>query len=168
MPDESAALDDAAREPARAFWILDEAAQLRALAEARPFTFPLGVAEALLSVLVIIASAAVLVGRPGAAKLAKQVFAAMAALSIATFALTYTMQTKYVESLKRMTSTMELPKWTAYAMPIAPYKGLIRMLGFQLLPLGLAALALRSARSRAFLEGPREEAPRPIDDEDEL
>lgn len=168
MPDESTALDEANRDPSRGFWVLDETAQLRAIAETRKVMFPLGVAEAILSMLLVIASAGVLAGRPGSPRFAKQVFAASAALSIATFALTYPMQAKYVESLKRTTSSMELPKWTSYVLPIAPYKGLIRALAFQLVPLGLAALALRSARSRAFFDDVRENQPRAIDDEDEL
>lgn len=168
MPDESSALDEAGRDPTRAFWVLDEVAHLRAIAEARRFTFPLGVGEGLLSVLVIVASAAVLVGRPGSARIARQVFVAYGAFAIAAFALTYPMQAQYVESLRRTAATVELPKWTTYVLPVAPYKGLIRLVGFQLLPIGLGLLAMRSARSRAFLDQPREVEERPIDDEDEL
>lgn len=168
MPDESSAIDEAGRDPARAFWVLDEVAHLRAIAEARRVTFPLGVAEGLLSVLVIVASAAVLVGRPGSARIARQVFVAYAAMAIASFALTYPMQAQYVESLRRTAQTVELPQWTSYVLPVAPYKGLIRLLAFQLLPVGLGLLAMRSGRSRAFLEQTREVEERPIDDEDEL
>ncbi|MFO0618156.1 MAG: hypothetical protein U0414_36525 [Polyangiaceae bacterium] len=168
MPDEAAALDEAARDPGHALLILDESAQLRALAEARRVTFPLGVAEAIVSALLILMSAGVLVGRPGAPRLARQVLAVAAALSIATFVLTYPMQAQYVESLRRTAAQAELPRWASWFLPMTPYKALIRMLALQLVPLGLAALALRAERSRAFFEEARVVDERPIDDEDEL
>lgn len=168
MPDEAAAIDEATRDRGRGLWILDEAAQLRSIAEARRVTFPIGVAEALLSMLLIAASAGVLVGRPGSPRLARQALLAYAAFAIASFAITYPMNANYVESIRRMTAALELPRWTTYVLPVTPYRGLIRLFAVQLIPLGLAALAMRSSRSRAFFDQAQSVEERAVDDEDEL
>jgi hypothetical protein len=131
------------------------AARLRAMADGRDRTFPLGIAKMLLGGLLVIASGMALSGRRGARNLAFQALAANFALGLIDYGMTREVRGMWIAAVVQAKATMPslLPEheilmnarwlwWTERARFALVDVGI----------LGMAALALSSHRTRAYFD----------------
>ena len=115
-------------------------------------TFPLAVAQALLSGLLVVASGLAMGGRRGARSLALQALGANAILVILTFLLTPFQRAAYLEGVLHAVESLP-PAQRELATPAILQWGLrIRLLIFDLGVFAVAALALTRARTRTYFE----------------
>ncbi|HEY4122938.1 MAG TPA: hypothetical protein VGM56_33970 [Byssovorax sp.] len=127
--------------------------QLQAIADARDTTFPLAVAEALLSGLLVVASGFAMSGRKGARSLAVQAIAVNALYLVAEYALTPGIRAAWVETFARTAEALPKPNDYAIFASREFLWGLDRArLGIHLGALGLGALALTRSRTKAFFD----------------
>jgi hypothetical protein len=118
-------------------------------------TFPLSVAEVILSGLLVIASGLAMGGRRGARGLALQAIAANAALAILAFALTPFVRTAYIDGVLKVAAGLTLP---APQREVLSDAGLIqwafriKLAVFDLGVLALGALALTRGRTKQYFE----------------
>jgi predicted lysophospholipase L1 biosynthesis ABC-type transport system permease subunit len=129
--------------------------QLRSLLSHPHIAFPLAVAQMLLSGLLVVASGLAMGGRRGARSLALQALGANALLVVATFALTPFQRAAYIEGVLHAVESVTLPDpqremLTTPAM--LQWVLRIRLVMFDLVVLGLGALALTRARTKTFFE----------------
>ena len=124
-----------------------------ALADARDTTFPLAVAEALLSGLLVVASGFAMSGRKGARSLAVQAIGVNAVYLILEYALTPAIRAAWVETFARTAEAMPKPNDYAIFTSREFLWGLDRArLAVHLGVLGLGALALTRPRTKAFFD----------------
>jgi hypothetical protein len=125
--------------------------QLRALLVHPRVSFPLAVAEVLLSGLLVVASGLAIGGRKGSRSLALQALAANAVLVVATFALTPFQRAAYVEGFLSAVDAASLsaPQREAYTPDNLAWIARSRF-ALDLVVLALGALALTRRRTRDF------------------
>lgn len=147
----------AGRIPATNFKGMESAALellVSVLAHAK-ITFPLAVAYALLSGLLVVSSGVAMSGRRGGRSLALQAVLANAALAILAYALTPFARAAYAEGVAR--AALELPRPAsgeeAAVMGVASWwVWRLKLIFIDLGPLVLAAFALTRARTKAFFD----------------
>ena len=125
--------------------------QLQALAAAHRITFPLAVAEILLSGLLVIASGLAMTGRRGARSLALQALTANALLTVVSFFLTRRMWAGWLEEAIRITLTLptDMPERAAFIhmLPLRDKLQLVEVVLF-----GLGVFALTRGRAKRFFD----------------
>ncbi len=157
MPDDAAPLEVARQSPEDPEKVMEyvSAVRLRALAEHRDRTLPLGVARGLLSLLLVMASAMVLSGRPGARSLALQALGANALFSVANYVLTQDMRDQWIGALANANLGVARPE-LGWVDPRAPqfwyWMSRMELAVFELGVPAVASITLVSKRTRAFLE----------------
>jgi hypothetical protein len=154
VPDAAAALH------AGTPWEMSEYAALQALkamlVNAR-VTYPLAVAEVILSGLLVVASGLAMGGRKGARSLALQAIGANALLAIAAYALTPAVRAAYIEGFLHAVDAVEAvntpaPHREALASPaMLQWVFRVKLLLFDV-ALGLGALALTRPRTKVYFE----------------
>jgi hypothetical protein len=141
--------------------VVIQAARIKAMAEVQDVTFPLNAAKLLLSGLLIVASGLAMAGRPGTRPLALQVVLANAALAIVDYALTRTVRSAWIDAAARAGAMLPqaLPQ-RDMMMDHATWWWLerIRFVFFELGAFVLAALSLRSRRTKAYFDAVAEAA----------
>lgn len=170
MPDEVAALEQAKAkvDPVEGAVEFTGAANMRAIAEARSVMMPISIGRVLLSLLLVASSAMVLAGRRGARSFALQVLAANALFALAAYALTMGMREGWISAAVR--GSAEIASGASATTPsgepsFAPvvlewfrspsfwyWAARIKLVVLELGVLALAALAVTSRRTRAFLD----------------
>jgi hypothetical protein len=128
---------------------------LRAMLANARITFPLSVAEAILSGLLVVASGLAMGGRKGSRSLALQALCANALLAIAAFLLTPAVRAAYVDGVLRAVDTVTLPppqREVLTNVGIIHWAFRIKLVIFDLGALALGALALTRARTKAYFE----------------
>jgi hypothetical protein len=127
---------------------------VRATLENPRVTFPLAVAEILLSGLLVIASGLAMGGRRGARGLAMQAILANAAFAALAFALTPFVRAAYVDGVLKALDTLSLPEPQREALvtPGFYHWGMRLRFALHLTGLALAALALTRDRTKTFFE----------------
>jgi hypothetical protein len=125
--------------------------QLRALLLHPRVSFPLAIAEVLLSGLLVVASGLAIGGRKGARGLALQALAANAVLVVVAFALTPFQRAAYVEGFLAAVDTANLtaPQREAYTPANLVWIARSRV-ALDLFALALGALALTRTRTKDF------------------
>lgn len=144
------------------------AARQRAVAEARSRTFPLAVAQALLSLLLVVGSVSTLAGRRSARSLVTQALVANALLALLYYALTRNLRGAYIDEVARAGPELFGRK----DEHVSPYALLwwserIKLVVFELGSLGLAFLAVHAKRSRAYFDSTTRAEPTRASDSDE-
>ncbi len=127
--------------------------QMRALLAYARLTFPLAIAETILSALLVVASGLAMGGRRGARSLALQAIGANALLAALTFALTPAVRAAYIDGVLRAVDTVALPPGdrAIFVNPRAIQWLLrIKFVTYDLGTLALGALALTRARTRTY------------------
>lgn len=115
--------------------------------------FPLAVAEAILSGLLLVASGMALTGRRGGRSLALQAVGANALLAVAAYTLNPFAWNAYVGELVRAAPGLPSPDREIYGNAAALFWiRRIKLLTLDLGPLAFAALALTRKRAKAFFE----------------
>lgn len=150
-PDDAAVLESTrGRSDSAAVKEYTNAVITRALIDHRKRTLPLSVGQAILSLLLVSASAMILSGRPGARSYALQVFGANAVFYLVDFALTQEFREQWVGALARA----ELGDSAAWGMtPAKVYTWVNRAVVSLHVMVALGGvLALLSKRTQAFLE----------------
>jgi hypothetical protein len=122
--------------------------ELRAMLTCSRVTFPLAVAEVLLSGLLVVASGLAMGGRQGARGLALQAVGANALLAVTAFALTPALRAAYSDSLLRAAEQLPVPSGER---AMFANLGLIQW-GMRVGALGLAAVALTRTRTKTYFE----------------
>jgi hypothetical protein len=124
------------------------------LAHAR-VAFPLSVAEVILSGLLVVASGLAMGGRRGSRGLALQAIGANAVLMVASFLLMPAVRAATVDGMLRAAEVSALPPpFRAWMGSRTVLEGLFRLklVLFDLGPLGLGVLALTRARTKTYFE----------------
>lgn len=172
MPDEVAALEQAKAkvDPVQGAVEFTGAANMRAIAEARRIMMPISIGRVLLSLLLVASSAMVLAGRRGARSFALQVLAANALFAIAAYVLTMEMREGWISVAVRGSGEIAEASSAATASPNGEptaaalfldgmrtpsfwyWAARIKLVLLEIGVLGLAALAVTSKRTRAFLD----------------
>lgn len=171
MPDEVAALEaaKAKADPVEGAVEFTGAANMRAIAEARRVMMPISVGRVLLSLLLVASSAMVLAGRRGARSFALQVLAANALFAVAAYALTMDMRQGWISAAVRGSGEIAEASGAAAAASGEPtmvpvflqwlrtpafwyWAARFKVVVLEVGVLGLAALAVSSKRTRAFLD----------------
>lgn len=137
------------------FAALIRAAELSSMFAHRHVAFPLGIAEAMLGGLMVLASGMAMGGRKGARSLAIQALAANALFAIAAFTLTRGMRAGWIEVVTRAAEALPpgSPQRGAFANGQAlVWVTRIKLGFFDLGPLALGLLALTRARTRSFFD----------------
>lgn len=156
MPDEVAALELAksAADPVQGLNQYRVTAQLRAVAELGKTMMPLSIAQVLLSMALVAASAMMLAGRPGARPFALQALGLNGLFAIVSYALTQEVRARWIGSVVQASRTMDLPPqfeetWRSPRF----WHGLAgaQLVVFELGILVLAALAVLAPRTQQFL-----------------
>jgi hypothetical protein len=127
---------------------------LRSILENPRVTFPLAVAEVILSGLLVVASGLAMGGRRGARSLAIQAILANAAFAVVAFALTPFERTAYIEGVLRAVDQLQLPPPQREALASAQvfaWAWRVRLV-LHLGALSLGALALTRGRTKSFFE----------------
>ena len=148
-------------DPVQAIPLVIQAARLKAMGEAQDVTFPLNAAKLLLSGLLILASGMAMGGRPGVRLLAVQAVAANALLAAVDYALTRSVRIAWIDAAARAGEMLphDLPQ-REVLMSHATWWWLerIRFVVFELGSFALAALSLRTRRTRAYFDAVAEAA----------
>jgi hypothetical protein len=155
MPDDVAALEEATRTPEGVVKYV-EAVELRAVAEHHDRTLPLGIARAMLSLLLVVVSAMVLAGRPSARSTALQVLGANAVFGVVEYALTLELRAQWIGALAR--SELDPARYHAGPLLSPSFWYWASRLHLAAVEVGLpaaAALAVLSKRTQAFFEAAR-------------
>jgi hypothetical protein len=129
--------------------------QMRALLAYARLTFPLAVAETLLSALLVVASGLAMGGRRGARSLALQAIGANALLAALAFALTPAVRAAYIDGVLHAVEAVALPA-ADRALLVNPraIQWLLRLkfVVYDLGSLALGALALTRARTKTYFD----------------
>ncbi len=118
-------------------------------------TFPLAVAEVILSGLLVVASGLAMGGRRGSRSLVLQAIGANALLAIVSYALTPAVRAAYIDGMLQAVGKVTLPPPQREMIPNASmmeWAFRIKLVVFDLGALGLGALALTRARAKSFFE----------------
>lgn len=154
-------------DPVQYMVMVSEAAQLRAMAEARQVTFPLSAAKVLLGGLLLVASGLAMAGRPGARALALQALAANAVLAAIEYGLTRSVRGVWIEDVVRAGALIpRLPPEQAFILS-RTFWWWIERVRFALVDVGiftLAAVALTRPRTKTFFDAVAAAADRPTDE----
>jgi hypothetical protein len=129
--------------------------QLQALLAHASVTFPLSVAEAILSALLAVASGLAMGGRRGMRSLALQAILANAALAVATYTLTPFLRTASLEGMLHAAAGLpaDLPGKEILQDPrVHEWMWRVKLVLIDLGPLALGALALTRPRTRAYFD----------------
>jgi hypothetical protein len=154
MPDTATVLETARDQPDPSTRIPTyvHAVQIRALVEHGDRTLPLAIAQTLLSLLLVVASAMVLSGRQGAKSFALQVFATNVAFLLLDYGLTQPARDQVLSELARADLASSDPA-EAWLTPTSYYLGLTRFaVGIGIAVPVAAALALFSKRTQVFFD----------------
>lgn len=128
---------------------------LKAMLASARVTFPLAVAEVLLSGLLVVASGLAMGGRRGARNLALQALLANALLAVAAYVLTPSVRAAYIDGVLHAVDTVTLPPPQRDALTNAAlirWVFRIKLVVFDLGVFALGALALTRARTKSFFE----------------
>jgi hypothetical protein len=153
VPSEDSVIDQArqAGDKIDAFRILATGARRQAIAEAHARALPLGIGQALLSLVLVVASALALAGRPYGQRLLTQALLANVIFAIAAYALLRDMRASYVATLTRTAGELDTIDPRMLALKARVWEAVIigvRDIG----TLVLAMIALRTKRARAFFD----------------
>ncbi|MFO0547439.1 MAG: hypothetical protein U0271_03570 [Polyangiaceae bacterium] len=160
MPDDSVALEQlrTASDPTAALWEYAAVADNRALAEHGRVMLPVSIARALLSMLLVAASAMLLAGRPGSRGFAIQVLVANAFFAVIAYAVTAEVRAQFVASMIRAARSVELPPNHPFAADESGassawfWASRARLVVFDLGVLAVAGLAAANRRTRVFVD----------------
>ncbi len=166
MPDAAASLEQAKSAPDPVQGVIQYAgtAHMRALAEHAKVVMPLSVAQILLSLLLVAASAMVLAGRPNSRSFALQVLLANAILAIVSYAATREVREAWIQATVQAADELlsdgapenplsDLFQMHELAKPRFWYAiEQLKLAFFELGVLAIATLAVASKRTRAFLD----------------
>jgi hypothetical protein len=128
---------------------------LRAMLMYARVTFPLAVAEAILSGLLVVASGLAMGGRRGARSLALQAIGANALLAVTAFALTPSVRAVYIDGIMRAVDTVSLPEPQREMFTNARFIHWLLRIKLVVVDLGtlaLGALALTRGRTKTYFE----------------
>ncbi|MFO0760162.1 MAG: hypothetical protein U0359_27020 [Byssovorax sp.] len=134
---------------------LSQAVWLQGMHDLSRITFPLAIAQILLSGLLVMASGLAMSGRKGARALVLQALGANAVLSIALYVGTESVRAACIETLVRAAQTLppELPAREAFSRPDLLWLVFrIKLIALDLGTLALGALALTRGRSKTYFE----------------
>jgi len=137
---------------------------LRAMLDNARVTYPLAVAEVILSGLLVVASGLAMGGRRGARSLALQAIGANALLVLAAFLLTPLVRAAYLQGVLQAVDTVTLPAPQREVLTnpgVIQWAWRIKLVVFDLGTLGLGALALTRARTRTYFEAVARATERP-------
>lgn len=137
------------------FAALVRAAELSAMLSHVKLTFPIAVAEALLSGLLMFASFLAMGGRRGARSLALQAVVANALLAVGAYVLTRGMRAEWMDVVMRTVAAMPAtaPQHLAFGDPSKLWWiTRIKLFFIELSPLALALFALTRARTKSFFD----------------
>ena len=127
--------------------------EFRAMLAHSRVTFPLAVAEVILSGLLIVASGLAMGGRRGARGLALQAIGANALLAVTAFALTPALRAAYSDGLVRAVDMVPARERAVLAdMGLIQWGLCIKLVALPLAALALGALALTRARTKSYFE----------------
>ncbi len=144
-------------------------AKLRAIAQAKVQTFPLAVAEALLSFVLIVGSVMAIAGRRGGRSLLTQALLANAVLVVVDYLLTSGVRGQYIAEVARAGPELFAHKQEP-AGSFVPYLWWIERIKLVVFDLGALALALwavHAKRSSAYFEAAAQAEDHPVEDNDE-
>lgn len=148
-------------DPLAALPMVIQAARLKAMGEIQNVTFPLNAAKLLLSGILIVASGLAMGGRPGTRPFALQVVAANAALAVVDYALTRSVRAGWIDAAARAGELLPraLPQ-RDMMMSHATWWWMerVRFVVFELGSFLLAALALRTKRTKVYFDAVAEAA----------
>lgn len=157
MPDEISRGVEEADHPIWRMELVRQRARLEALADLHERAFPLGAAQLLLSILLVIVSGSALAGRRGARSLAIQAITANVALSILTFALLEPVRERSAQAvaedavehgpglLSGMNEDQSIASYRQQQIDNERFR-----LGLEVLVFSLAALALTRRRTKDY------------------
>lgn len=172
MPDDVAALEHArsAATPADGLAEFVSVAQLRAVAELGPKMMPISIAETLLSMCLVLASAMVLSGRKNARAFAIQALVANAVFSVVAYVLTRDVRDHWIGAVVSAGISLGIPRSGPEAMVgdgrFWFWLWRTKLVVFELGVLVIGAMAVLAKRSRAFLDASSEAATdRELDEE---
>jgi hypothetical protein len=159
MPDELRRGVADATHPVWRMELIRQQARLKALADWHNRAFPLGAAQLLLSVLLVIASGSAMAGREGARALALQAIAANALLGVLTFVLLQPVRVRSAEAVAQDAVVygpgdlpgMDRDKSIAFYRQQQIDSERLRA-GLEVLVFSLAALALTRRRAKDYFE----------------
>lgn len=168
MPDEISRGVEEATHPLWRMELIRQRARLEALADLHERAFPLGAAQLLLSILLVIVSGSALAGRQGTRTLAIQAVMANVALSILTFALLEPVREQSAQAVAQ--DAVEHGPGPVSGMNEDQSVALYRQqqikndrfrLGLEVLVFSLAALALTRRRTKDYFEAVAASLPDP-------
>ena len=141
----------------------------RAIAQARNRTFPLSVAEALASLVLIVGSVMAISGRRGARSLVTQALVANAALALVDYALTSEVRSQYIAEVARAGPELFAHKLdhASSLTPILWWSERIKLVVFELGTLTVAFLAVQAKRSRDYFDASARLESQKVEDNDE-
>ena len=168
MPDEISRGVEETDHPLWRMELIRQRARLEALADLHERAFPLGVAQLLLSILLVIVSGSALAGRQGARTLAIQAVMANVALSALTFALLEPVREQSAQAVAEdaiehgpgVVSGMNEDQSIAFYRQQQIDSERLR-LGLEILVFSLAALALTRRRTKDYFEAVAASLPDP-------
>ena len=132
-----------------------QAVQLEAVSAASATTFPLAVAKALLSAVLVIASGLAMGGRRGARVFALQALLANAALTVLEYLLTRGVRTAWIDALVRAAQTLPdmMPDREAYTnKDVLLWVARLQVLFLNLFGLALGVLVLTRKRTKTYFD----------------
>ena len=126
----------------------------RAIAEARERTLPLAVGEALLSLVLVVGSVLAMAGRKGGRSFVTQALVANAAFLVVDYALTRNVRGTYIAEVAQAGPELFSRKQdhTASLDQLLWWSERIKLVLLDLGSLGIAFIAVRATRSRAYFE----------------
>jgi len=172
MPDDVAALEHARAAPTPAEGLAEfvSVAQLRAVAESGREMMPISIAEMLLSMSLVFASAMVLSGRKNARAFALQAFAVNAIFAIVAYVLTRHVRDHWITAVEAAGVSLGIPRSGPEGMVgdgrFWFWLWRIKLVVFELGILGVGVAAVLAKRSRAFLDAAAEAATEQKPDDD--
>jgi hypothetical protein len=114
-------------------------------------TYPLAVAEVILSGLLVVASGLAMGGRRGARSLALQAIGANALLAIVAYALTPAVRVAYIDGFLHAIESVTLPVGEREALGLLHWRFRVQLVLFNT-ALALGALALTRPRTKTYFE----------------
>lgn len=134
---------------------LGRAVWLQSMHELGRVTFPINIAQVLLSAMLVFASGLAMSSRKGARSLVLQALVANAVLSAVAYGLTEGVRAACIDTMVRAAQTLplDLPNRAAFSRPDWLWLGFrIKLVAFELGTLALGAFALTRGRTRVYFE----------------